>query len=286
MPIFLFAVLVLLPILCLYTLPAVPSIDFYSFFSELIMCFTLLASMYSLSRVKDKNKPNSYLLVGFSLLFTALYLDALDEVFVIPPVATTIVEDIFQIIGFLFVMFAIRFWLDMQKLQNKSLNKLAMTDSLTGCYTRRFFVQKLEEKLNSQSPRLCVLLFDIDHFKKVNDRYGHNLGDKALVEFSHLIQTQCREGDLFARWGGEEFILLLPNIALPTALKKAEALRMDVEALKIPYEHGEFSFTTSIGVSEYTTEIVSVEALIEEADQQLYLAKQSGRNKVIGSVTH
>ena len=164
--------------------------------------------------------------------------------------------------------------------RTERLEYLASTDPLTRAYNRSKFEQALEAEIGRfyryKSSPFSVMMLDIDHFKLINDRFGHLSGDEALKAISDAIRAHVRDTDLFARWGGEEFILLLPHTDGTQALVFAERLRHIVEELKIASLP---PLTVSIGVAEYR-ENDAMDALLERADQGLYQAKDAGRNRV------
>lgn len=163
--------------------------------------------------------------------------------------------------------------------QTKELEKLATTDSLTGIYNRN----KLKEiatyefkKLKREKYPLSMLLFDIDHFKKINDTYGHNVGDYTLKTIASLVGGLIRESDTFVRWGGEEFIILAPSTSLQNAGILAEKIRASIEA----YDFESVGrVTCSFGVAEAGSRL-EFDGLVEHADKALYVAKKGGRNRV------
>ncbi|UCN00773.1 diguanylate cyclase [Sulfurimonas sp. SWIR-19] len=162
----------------------------------------------------------------------------------------------------------------------KKLKKLATTDSLTEIYNR----YKIDEAINLHIERykryrepFCILMFDIDFFKKVNDTYGHDVGDRVLKALSRLVLTHIRKTDIFGRWGGEEFVIILENTSREKAVHIAEKLRKRVEAYSIDKK---YKITISIGVTEYS-EPETREELVKKADEALYKAKQNGRNQVV-----
>ena len=165
------------------------------------------------------------------------------------------------------------------KSKNKELEILSTTDKLTGLLNRR----KMEKELNKELKRakrynqtFSLILIDIDFFKKINDTLGHQAGDILLIEISRLMRNTLRSSDLIARWGGEEFLVLCPNSNLTEAANLAERLRYFVE--NYDFSVGE-KVTISAGVAEYKGQ--SLDDLINEADKNLYIAKRSGRNKVV-----
>ena len=167
-----------------------------------------------------------------------------------------------------------------------ALKKLTLdseTDPLTGLFNRRTFMQKIEnEALRfKRTQKIFSILFgDIDLFKKINDTYGHLAGDAILVSISHILNTEKREIDQVARWGGEEFLILLPETNLKGAVQLGNKIRKSISAKPITHEGQEINVTMSFGVSEYNSE-THIEKIIDLADQRLYLAKNSGRNKVV-----
>lgn len=157
-----------------------------------------------------------------------------------------------------------------------ALNNEAMTDPLTGLCNRRGFTA-LATASDSQHEQ-CVIAIDIDHFKKINDLYGHDAGDAALVRLASLLRQACRTGDVVSRFGGEEFILLLPHTTLADAAGIAERIRETVSATTFPFAG---TMTISAGVASLTEEGSDRESLIRRADEALYKAKAAGRNRVI-----
>lgn len=162
---------------------------------------------------------------------------------------------------------------------NAQLEVLSITDPLTGLYNRRKILQEIEDEKLRAERYVCnvsLLIFDIDHFKNINDMYGHGEGDLILKELGELIRSSIRATDVFARWGGEEFMLLLPETDLTSAVAIAEKLRVTVE--RHIFSNGK-NITISIGVSTFIKGC-SVDDFIREADDMLYRAKETGRNKV------
>ena len=163
--------------------------------------------------------------------------------------------------------------------ENKSLAIEASTDPLTGIANRRFLFEELEQLVNPhiriQRP-LSIILFDIDNFKQFNDDYGHLAGDKVLKSVANELNQSIRGFDTLGRYGGEEFLIILPNTNLDKALRAAERARQSIEALVID---GLPKVTISGGVAQ-REENESIETLIDRADQKLYQAKNQGRNQI------
>lgn len=158
----------------------------------------------------------------------------------------------------------------------------AISDPLTGLSNRRFMEVQLD-KLMVSSQRykhdLSVIMFDIDHFKQVNDTYGHLVGDVVLQKIGQLIKSESRGGDLSIRYGGEEFMLVLTHTSIKGAEKKAETLKSHLSTMEIPELRGNY-ITISMGVTQLKTDDSSVSQLIHRADQALYTAKNGGRDSI------
>lgn len=174
--------------------------------------------------------------------------------------------------------------LDSLALRSSELLHLATTDVLTGVSNRRHFVDILEQEF-ARARRydlpLAILSFDLDFFKRINDGYGHAVGDQALISFAQVAQRGLREMDLLGRLGGEEFAILLPNTLATDALAVAERVREGVAEISIPTDNGTLKFTTSVGVTEMQSIDSSIDDLLRRADNALYEAKAAGRNRVV-----
>lgn len=167
---------------------------------------------------------------------------------------------------------------------NKRLEMLSITDGLTKLYNHRYFQDELarafEESQRYQRP-LSLAIVDLDFFKKVNDTYGHAVGDEVLKAVSHMFQQSIRATDLAARYGGEEFAVMMPETDLADALIFAEKIRAMIESTAIQSQAGPLSVTVSIGVSTIPhTHIHLAKELVVAADKALYRAKKNGRNQV------
>ncbi len=164
------------------------------------------------------------------------------------------------------------------------LERLAIMDPLTNIYNRRFFFDMANKEIDRSkrySIPLSLILFDIDHFKKVNDTYGHLVGDQVLINLAKLCQETIRSVDIFARYGGEEFILLMPDSGLKAAQNAAERLREAVAKTNLTDEKIDLVTTISLGVNSWEGgDELDFTAFIDQADQALYQSKENGRNQV------
>lgn len=166
------------------------------------------------------------------------------------------------------------------------LRRLASIDALTGTLNRRAFLQRTNDELLRAKRYLkpmSLLAIDVDHFKQINDRYGHSGGDAALVSLANTLQQQLRSSDALGRWGGEEFLIVLAETHSNEASMVAERYRQLLADLSVIYGTETIKMTVSIGVASLALEngSVSSEQLIEHADQALYTAKRNGRNQVV-----
>lgn len=162
---------------------------------------------------------------------------------------------------------------------NLKLELLSTVDPLTGAYNRRYFIEIFKNKTQKAVRRkedIALAVLDIDFFKKVNDSFGHHVGDMVLTDLTKLIKKHLREHDVFARWGGEEFVILLPNCDAEHAFETAERLRMSI-ASHLFDEAGHQ--TCSFGVTQFFADD-SLTTALARADAALYQAKSTGRNKV------
>ncbi len=166
--------------------------------------------------------------------------------------------------------------------ERQSFENLAFTDPLTGLYNRRMFLEIAKKNINEAkryNEPLSLIMLDIDHFKRINDTYGHDIGDVVLKFLASILKNNVRASDIIARWGGEEFIILLPKTELKQAYKVAEKIRKIVEMSTIKLPDGErLNFTISLGVSSFGG-YEDLEELIKKADIALYEAKRKGRNR-------
>jgi diguanylate cyclase (GGDEF)-like protein len=172
------------------------------------------------------------------------------------------------------------------EMQNAELERLANTDYLTELFNRRYFFHAAQEKFaraNLCGAPISITLIDLDHFKRVNDTYGHLVGDRVLVHVAQLIRAHCRSYDVAARYGGEEFIVLHSSIARQNAYLVAERIRKAVEATPFLRESDEIGVTLSAGVVDTNSCMDSsrIDDVLALADVALYQAKDAGRNRVI-----
>jgi diguanylate cyclase (GGDEF)-like protein/PAS domain S-box-containing protein len=164
------------------------------------------------------------------------------------------------------------------------LREQAIRDALTNLFNRRYLEETLERELARASRELyplCIVMMDIDHFKNVNDTYGHEAGDIVLKTLADTVTTQSRQGDFACRYGGEEIVLVMPNIGIEVARERVNSLHRSIASLYIPFGRFHLNVTMSMGIALYPKHGDTKELLLRAADRALYTAKNAGRNRVI-----
>jgi len=165
----------------------------------------------------------------------------------------------------------------------EKVQELAITDGLTGVYVRRHFLERLNEEMpraGRHRLKLSVLMIDLDHFKECNDTYGHLVGDIVLKDIAKIMKEHIRQIDLLGRYGGEEFVIALPDTDKSSAASVADRIRQSVERYKFKAYDETISMTISVGIATYPEDGDDAAVLIDRADQALYKAKADGRNRV------
>jgi diguanylate cyclase (GGDEF)-like protein/PAS domain S-box-containing protein len=168
-------------------------------------------------------------------------------------------------------------------LLQSQLREQAIRDALTNLFNRRYLEETLERELARAAREvypLCIVMMDIDHFKNVNDTYGHEAGDLVLKTLGTMVTSQSRQGDFVCRYGGEEFVLVMPNISTEVAKERVNSLHKSIASLYIPFGRFNINITVSMGLSSYPLHGETKEDLLRAADRALYIAKNMGRNRV------
>ncbi len=175
---------------------------------------------------------------------------------------------------------------DLLQHQAEALERMANTDPLTGCSNRRAFLKQAPPAFATHNNKGGVLILDIDHFKKINDTYGHDAGDAILVQLTQTIRQILRNSDDIVRLGGEEFAIVLPGASVGNLSLKAEAIRQLIESTPMYYADQTIAVTVSIGVAIAQSEsgVINLDRLLTEGDHCLYEAKNKGRNCVVDTL--
>lgn len=215
-------------------------------------------------------------LTGFKYLFFAVhYQGQLDH--------RVGIDLFFSLLIYAVLIYVIAFFRIQGHRAEEKLENLANLDPLTGLYNRRYFdhyIRSVLEEHRQSGQSLILLALDIDHFKQLNDNFGHQFGDEVLRKLSFIISECVRESDTVVRMGGEEFIIILPKISESDGYKIAERIRQTVERFPFMYQRNAHYITVSIGLTRFDQSDTS-SILYCKADEALYEAKQTGRNKVV-----
>jgi diguanylate cyclase (GGDEF)-like protein len=173
---------------------------------------------------------------------------------------------------------------DVEAQYHEEIYRMTIIDGLTQAHVKRYLLEQLDKEImraRRHARDLSFLMFDIDHFKKINDVHGHLAGDFVLKEVARIVQARIRRDEVFARYGGEEFAIVLPETNLEGARALAEGLREKIEQSRFVFQNEQIRVTISIGVSMLSDQDRSSMDLIKHADTKLYDAKRSGRNRVV-----
>ena len=169
--------------------------------------------------------------------------------------------------------------------KHEQLQRVAALDPLTSCYNRRFGLARLREEFNRSirsDSVLSLVIFDIDHFKSVNDTYGHLIGDRVIAKVAEAARSQLRDEDILVRYGGEEFLCILPGVSSCDAESICERIRVEIEGLIVVDRKRKIGCTVSLGYATCPTqELDSERKLLQAADDALYRAKKNGRNATV-----
>jgi diguanylate cyclase (GGDEF)-like protein len=173
---------------------------------------------------------------------------------------------------------------DVEAQYHEEIYRMTIIDGLTQAHVKRYLLEALEKEIiraRRHARDLSLIMFDIDHFKKINDVHGHLAGDFVLKELARIVQGRIRRDEVFARYGGEEFSIVLPETNLEGAKSLADGLREKVEQSRFVFQNENISVTISIGVAMLGDNDRTSQDLIKHADQKLYDAKRGGRNRVV-----
>jgi len=252
-----------------------------------VFLFTGLMLFLGVISVRAGQKPAKYFLIAAIAAMVGAVLTTLSTWGFIPHNTWNFrAVEIGMLVDATLLALALAYQLRMGQEERILAERLAQQDPLTGLNNRRAFYDKTGS-LWSQAIRhghhTAVMLLDIDLFKQINDVHGHAHGDKVLKAMANILKQAIRQGDVLARWGGEEFIVFLPETSLQEAAALAERLRTAIAGMRIPYATGETTVTASFGVAQKDRGHSTLDALIASADECLYQSKQQGRNRVTAS---
>ena len=244
----------------------------------------MLLSLFIVQKIIDIKEVYYFLLAGFTFVYVSLFIGTIEKVYIYHLANITSLEDLFRLVGFGFVIIAIIKWIKHDEEIKVKLLELASIDDLTGIMNRRVFdIEFARDFANAKryNKALSLVTIDIDNFKAVNDKHGHFFGDLVLKMFSKEVTSLLREGDVFSRWGGDEFCIILPETSGVNAMKVAEKIRFAVKNIHVKTDKSPIYFTVSLGVTEFKTEDGDAMIMIDRADKALYDAKAAGRDKTV-----
>jgi diguanylate cyclase (GGDEF)-like protein len=260
-------------------------------FASAVMAAWLVASLLVLLRGIKADERYSHVLTAsfFGVWACCSLLRGLYAAFSGDPhmtlFATNVVQSVWLAIQFVSILgTSLGFILMTKERSDHEIIRLASTDSLTGLLNRRTFMESAYAELaraHREHRPTCVLMLDLDHFKKINDTYGHRAGDRVLQHFSQALRSCIRPFDLAGRYGGEEFCVLLSGAEPAEAEAIADRIRAAVEADVVDVATANLAYTVSIGVTDVPRDAVVLEEIVSRADEALYEAKSGGRNRVV-----
>ncbi len=249
-----------------------------------VFVFSLLMIMLGVMGMRSGQAESKYFLLGaISATLGALITDISVAGFITHNAFTYRAVEIGMLLDGTLLALALSYQYRILHSEKSRAELMAKSDPLTSLNNRRAFYD-ISRPIWSTSLRsrrdVSIIMLDIDNFKNINDGYGHNCGDEVLIAVGSILARSAREGDVLARWGGEEFILLLPETKLDSAVALAERLRMAIAGMHIASAKGTVSFTASFGVAEREESCNSINELVAKADELLLQAKRAGRNQV------
>lgn len=244
----------------------------------------MLLSLFIVQKIIDIKEVYYYLLAGFTFVYVSLFIGTVEKVYVYDIANINSLEDLFRLVGFGFVIIAIIKWIKHDEEIKVKLLELASIDDLTGIMNRRVFdIEFKRDFANAKryNKALSLVTIDIDNFKLINDKHGHFFGDLVLKMLAKEVTALLREGDVFSRWGGDEFCVILPETSGVNAMKVAEKIRFAVKNIHVKTDKSPIYFTVSLGVTEFHVEDKDAMIMIDRADKALYDAKEAGRDKTV-----
>ncbi len=261
--------------------------DYFGFAAYGAISMIMMVALFAIQKMINIREVYLYLLAGFTFIYVSLLLSTMDKIYIYPSGVTDVMEDLFRLVGFGFVTVGIIKWIKYDEGIKHKLIELASMDDLTNIMNRRVFdIEFRREFANAKryGRDLFLISIDLDHFKEVNDQYGHFFGDLVLKMFTSEVSSLLRAGDIFSRWGGDEFCILLPQTNAESAMRVAEKIRAVVKNISVKTDTKQINFTVSLGIAGYQPEDEDASEILERADRALYDAKESGRDRsVLGS---
>lgn len=260
------------------------TVNYFAFAAYGAIALIMIVTLFAIQNLVNNKEIYIYLVTGFSLIYISLLMSTLDKIYIYPSEVTDVLEDLFRLVGFGFVTVGIIKWIKFDEGIKDKLIALASVDDLTGIMNRRIFDIEFRREFNNTvryKRELSLIMIDIDNFKEINDKHGHFFGDLALKMFTVEASSLLRVGDIFSRWGGDEFCILLPQTDISGAMQVAEKIRAVIKNVSVKTDKSEISFTISLGVSKYQVGDEDASEILERADRALYDAKENGRDRSV-----
>lgn len=260
------------------------NINYFSLSAYGSITIIMMLALFIVQKIISIREVYSYLMAGFTFVYVSLFMSTLDNLYVYSALETHTLEDLFRLVGFGFVVVAIIKWIRYNDEVNTKLIELASVDDLTGVFNRRIFESEFKREFANArryNTDLSLVTIDLDNFKEINDKYGHFFGDLVLKMFTKEISTLLRQGDIFSRWGGDEFSVILPHTGAKDALKVAEKIRFAAKNIHVKTDSTDICFTLSLGVTGFQLEDKDEMVMMERTDKALYEAKVSGRDRSV-----
>lgn len=256
-------------------------VDMVELVAESLMLIACFAVLFYIQPLQSFPKVYWLMLIGIAFYSVSAFMDLTEEFFVESAVSESNLDDFLKTLGFILLSLGIHRWMNLHTELISELKIKAETDQLTGLLNRRAFIQYIQGSHRAKEDEgRAFLLLDIDHFKAINDNYGHACGDHVLASTAKALKSQTRQYDILARWGGEEFLFYLADVTAEEAEDIANALRRHIQQLSFECNNQTIICTVSIGVYHATTSHC-LEQEVDCADKALYQAKASGRNCVV-----
>lgn len=250
-------------------------INYFNMVIELSVALISLRFFFIIQ--KYKNKPFYMKLnIGYYLFFLSYFVDGIDQIFIHSIFFTVVFEKLTLVSAIILIFLGSKQWM-------VNFEKISLTDELTQIPNRKLFriiVQKEIQTCSLSKNTFCLAILDIDYFKRVNDDYGHLVGDKVLHSFAQLLSNKIGKLDVIGRWGGEEFTLLLRNTDIETAQITLGEIKTMIEKYSFVFNYKPINITCSIGVSQWQGEMDCFDSLFNKADNALFNAKNAGRNQI------
>ena len=260
------------------------SINYFGFSAYGAIAMIMIVALFAIQKMINIKEVYLYLVAGFTFIYVSLLMSTMDKIYIYPTAITDVIVDLFRLVGVGFVTVGIIKWIKYDEGVRDKLIELASMDDLTNIMNRRVFdIEFRREFINAKRYKrdLSLVSIDLDNFKEVNDKYGHFFGDLVLKRFTTEVSLLLRAGDIFSRWGGDEFSVLLPQTDTNSAVKVAEKIRAVTRNISVKTDSDEINFTVSMGVAGYLPEDEDASEILERADKALYEAKESGRDRTI-----